>query len=609
MKVFSYCIYDYDLKYYLGLIENIKIINEYYPSYYIYIYYGENCLINLIEKIAIVFNNIKIFPTNKNGSINMLLRYNPILDDDIETTIIRDADSEVNDRDRWCINDFLLKKSNNDNNIYYYNTIRDHYWHKSKLSGGMTILCKNNVNYQNLKEEYNKIIDLDYIKNNFGYGSDENTLNKYLYPIIKDNLLVYTNICAYTDEKSQDIDFPNNNVNFVGNVLEYIIPSNFDINLVDDLLNFNLPKKYKFRFNSINIMEQIEWLDNQKRLDIMAHFIKDIFEIQNISSEYKVYDNINNILHYEFIANYYTHNVEGCMRFFNRLYKYTITDTFKTNATYFYEEAKNNGYKIVGTCNTNYEPLNKEIVIYFGNYADDYLSLPQSYKIYKNIVFYQDVKLDKFISDECWNSIDKIYIMTVDVCYERQYDILTQLCLMNAPLDRVFMHKVPKDKELNDIYIGVTKNHLFCLENMMNSNYNNCLFLEDDFIFSQNYDDNKTKLKTFFDRNYDYDICFLAASKYHQRENYDDLLIISKQICTTSSAYLISKNNVSKVFNTVKEGYELLIKNKDNSENYCIDRYWYKIANDNKMFIFKNKLGFQKPAVSKILNKLNINLD
>ena len=608
MKVFSYCIYDYDLKYYLGLIENIKIINEYYPSYYIYIYYGENCLINLIEKIAIVFNNIKIFPTNKNGSINMLLRYNPILDDDIEITIIRDADSEVNDRDRWCINNFLLKKSNNENS-YYYNTIRDHYWHKSKLSGGMTILCKNNVNYQNLKEEYTKIIDLDYIKNNFGYGSDENTLNKYLYPIIKDNLIVYTNICAYTNEKSQLIDYPNNNVNFIGNVIEYIIPSNFDINLVDDLLNFNLPKKYKFRFNSINIMEQIEWLDNQKRLDIMARFIKDIFEIQNISSEYKVYDNLNNILHYEFIANYYTHNIEGCMRFFNRLYKYTITDTFKSNATYFYEEARHNGYKIVGTCNTNYEPQNKEIVIYFGNYADDYLSLPQSYKIYKNIVFYQDVKLDKFVSDECWNSIDKIYIMTVDVCYERQYDILTQLCLMNAPLDRVFMHKVSKDKELNDIYIGVTKNHLFCLEHMMNLNYNNCLFLEDDFIFSQNYNDNKTKLKTFFDRNYDYDICFLAASKYHQREDYDDLLIISKQICTTSSAYLISKNNVSKVFNTVKEGYELLIKNKDNSENYCIDRYWYKIANDNKMFIFKNKLGFQKPAVSKILNKLNINLD
>ena len=189
MKVFSYCIYDYGLKYYLGLIENIKIINKYYPDYYIYIYYGTNFLINLIEKIMVTFKNIKVFPTNQNGSINMLLRYNPILDNDVEITIVRDADSEVNERDRWCIDDFLNTK-----NQFHYNTIRDNYWHKSKLSGGMTMLCKNNINYQKLRDKYIQIINLDDIKKNFGYGSDENVLNEYLYPIVKDNLLVYTNI-------------------------------------------------------------------------------------------------------------------------------------------------------------------------------------------------------------------------------------------------------------------------------------------------------------------------------------------------------------------------------------------------------------------------------
>jgi threonyl-tRNA synthetase len=43
--------------------------------------------------------------------------------------------------------------------------------------------------------------------------------------------------------------------------------------------------------------------------------------------------------------------------------------------------------------------------------------------------------------------------MTLDICYERQYDVLTQLCLMNAPLDRVYMHKVPKDKELKEYLV------------------------------------------------------------------------------------------------------------------------------------------------------------
>ena len=216
MKVFSYCIYNYDLKYYLGLLENIKIINEYYPSYYIYIYYGENCLFNLIEKIAIVFNNVKIFPTNKNGFINTFIRYKPVLDDDVEITIIRDADSEVNERDRWCINDFILKKSNNENN-YYYNTIRDHYWHKNNLLAGMSMLCKNDISYVRLKEEFSNIfIDIDNKEHNYGYGCDEIILKQKIYPIIKDNFLVYTNICAYTNA-SVVVTYPHE---CLGNILE-----------------------------------------------------------------------------------------------------------------------------------------------------------------------------------------------------------------------------------------------------------------------------------------------------------------------------------------------------------------------------------------------------
>ena len=118
MKIFSFCIYGFDLKYYLGLVENIRIINKYYPDYYIYLYYGIDNLNNILENIKNNFKNIKLLPTNKNGAINMILRYLPIIDDDVEITIIRDADSEVNERDRWCINDFLSK-----NNKFFSNTL------------------------------------------------------------------------------------------------------------------------------------------------------------------------------------------------------------------------------------------------------------------------------------------------------------------------------------------------------------------------------------------------------------------------------------------------------------------------------------------------------
>ena len=48
-----------------------------------------------------------------------------------------------------------------------------------------------------------------------------------------------------------------------------------------------------------------------------------------------------------------------------------------------------------------------------------------------------------------------------------------------------------------------------------------------------------------------------------------------------------------------------MIKTQD-STLYCIDRYWVLL---DKLFIFKNKIGFQKPSRSKITGKLNIELD
>ena len=179
------------------------------------------------------------------------------------------------------------------------------------------------------------------------------------------------------------------------------------------------------------------------------------------------------------------------------------------------------------------------------------------------------------------------------------------LVSMNAPLHRIQEYRAKKDKNLTDTYIGVTKNHIDCLKTMIDNSYNTCLFLEDDFVFTSNIRENQQRLFNFFERNYDYNICFLSASKYHKRIDFDDLLIQSKQICTTSSGYLINNHNIQLVYDTVKEGYDKLLKTPD-SVLYCIDRYWVLL---DKLFIFKDKIGFQKPSRSKITGSLNIELD
>jgi hypothetical protein len=627
MIIFSFCIYGNGLKYYLGLVENVININKYYPDAHIHIYIGKNHNKEFIDKMKDKnYNNIAYIETGIEGAINTYYRYKSIVSLGLggggggvgggggggggctnNVFISRDTDSCINDRDRWCINDFL----NEEYEKYYFQVIRDHYWHKSKLLAGLTCFVDDGSDRFNaMRDEFKKNFDI--IEMNidgsgcYNYGCDEEILNNKIYPIIKDNLIVYTNICAYAGENVRNINYENDNYNFVGNVIEYEYA----------LEGHEVKKRYVFKYNDFNLVEHIKWLMNEKQFKLI---ITTINECNNIPE-----NNITETLDYKYIAYYYSQQLKECMDVYKDFYKYDITEHIKHNSMYVYTLAKEKGYKIVGTSNVHYEPKIDEIVIYFGNYADDYMALPQSNKIYIHVIYLEKfIKLvDIYVYDECWNDIECIYIMTLEKEFERLTETLLQLCLMNAPLNKLYIYKATKDVNMVDIYIGATNNHLHCLYHMLTTpttpitpttpttptSNKSCLFLEDDFIFTSVIDDNKKKLKSFFNRKYDYDICFLSASKYHKREDYDDLLILSKQICTTSSGYLINYKNIEKIYNIVKEGNELL-KITGYSNSYCIDRYWCKLCNDNKVFIFKNKLGFQKPSQSKITGTYNCNLD
>lgn len=610
MIIFSFCIYGNGLKYYLGLVENVIVINKYYPDAYIHIYIGKNHNKEFIDKMKDKnYDNVVYIETGIEGAINTYYRYKSIVSLGLgvggggctnNVFISRDTDSCINDRDRWCINDFLDEQYEK----YYFQVIRDHYWHKSKLLAGLTCFVDDGSDrFNDMRNEFKKNFDIIEMTisngdgNNYNYGCDEEILNNKIYPIIKDNLIVYTNICAYAGENVKNINYENDNYNFVGNVIEYEYA----------LDGHEIKKRYVFKYDDFNLVEHIKWLMNEKQFKLI---ITTINECNNITD-----DKITETLDYKYIAYYYSQQLKECMDIYKDFYKYDITEHIKDNSMYVYTLAKEKGYKIVGTCNVNYEPKIDEIVIYFGNYADDYMALPQSNKIYIHVIYLEKfIKIvDVYVYDECWNDIERIYIMTLENEFERLTETLLQLCLMNAPLNKLYIYNATKDVNIVDIYIGATNNHLHCLYHMLTTApaptvHKSCLFLEDDFIFTSVIEDNKKKLKSFCNRKYDYDICFLSASKYHKREDYDDLLILSKQICTTSSGYLINYKNIEKIYNIVKEGNELL-KITGDSNSYCIDRYWCKLCNYNKVFIFKNKLGFQKPSQSKITGSYNCNLD
>lgn len=575
-NVFSFSIYGNEVKYYKGLKDNINLIKTHFPSYYIYIYYGLPFNYVWIKEYKAMSDKVVLIPTNKSGAINMIERYRPLCNNDIDQVFVRDADSEINERDRWCISRFLESS-------YTVHTIRDHYYHKKRLSGGLTGFKFNSlVNKNAIKQELDSILSKKPSQETEEkkYGDDEIWLETYLHPLIKDQLLVHTNINLYNGENHERIQCENTGTNFVGNVYEYTANG----------------KVAKFKYDDFPLEEQIQWLVAERQYELIIDMTSDI-SYERIT--YVIADSM-------FFANFYTDNVEGCINAIKLLEYDSITDMNISNCDCLFGLLQSKGKKIIATTNLNYEPKEDEIAVYYGSYPISHRMFPITNKVYRNAYYFDRIQHDTVQCEPCWNDIDQIYILNLEIRNDRYIETLCELCKIGAPLDKIYHYKAKK--ESCGPYAGASKNHMDVMDHMMNNKYNNCLVLEDDIVFNSDVETIKKDLETFMERKYDYDICFLSYSKYHPRRKKDDLLLISKQRCTTSSAYLLNNKTVEKVRDCIFEGYTHLLNGGD-PNYYCIDIFWNKLQEDDKMFVFKRKIAYQRPNYSNITNEVAANLD
>jgi GR25 family glycosyltransferase involved in LPS biosynthesis len=259
--------------------------------------------------------------------------------------------------------------------------------------------------------------------------------------------------------------------------------------------------------------------------------------------------------------------------------------------------------KVIASFDCNRQPSDNEIVIVYGNYPDWHESLPCSSKLYRHASLFFDIKHDVVEYHPSWESIDIIYILNLEDRSDRYSDTLLSLCSVHAPLHRIHHYKAKKDGL--PPYVGASKNHVDVIEHFQQSDLNHCLVLEDDIVFLDQKNEVWNNLDSFFKRSYDYSICFLAISKIGERQPFDDLLSMSKQACTTSSAYILNKRTSQTVLDVTKEGLEKMQETGDH-HNFCIDRYWCKLPN---ILFFKRKLAYQRPSFSNLTKSVNFHLD
>jgi len=613
-KAISFCIYGNNKKYCQGLLDNIININNnnFLKNFTIYIYAGSDVPSEYINKYK-QFSNVKYITVDCSRSILKCYRYLPISDvnNNINVCFVRDVDSRMTDRDVWCIKQFL--KSNN-----LFHTIRDHYYHKTYIMEGLFA-------FRNVKEMVETCsIDIlnEWISRNRDkmdkYDVDSDFLKEMIYPIIKkkylDKFMIHSNLVGYHNEKIYSIIDMNDEFDFVGNVYEYD------------------QQKYTFKYNNNPNIDLLLFLDKEQRYDIIIN-LADKINLNEYPLSHEKYDILNHLIAgttkyihnlHNFIINSNNNTtlkdeVVKCINIVLKLFsyfKYTfITDTIIDKCNVILKLLLNYvGYNIIATTDINRIPdtSKKEIIICYGSmhHSVECVDISNGKLIRHPIYFNND--LHNVIEFEmCWKNINQLYIINLVERKDRYTQLLVELCRIGFPLNLITHVKGYKNNETNDkrlnSYIGATGSHIEALEDAVKNNYENIMILEDDFIFSLNYNKIKNDIKTFFDRKYDFDVLFVSASKQHQINEFDDLLMISKQECTTTSGYIVGNKSLQKILNVMKEGLNEL-KNNRNYNGVC-DRYWTKLNVDNKFFIFKNKFGYQQITSSDIVNCINWNFD
>lgn len=207
MKVFSFCLYGDKPKYIVGMHENIKLISGLFPDWKIIIYYEEDTTnISPFE----TYSNVILRKGEYKGNQMMLDRFKPIDEPDVEVMMVRDADSRVNERDEWCIREFIKSPK-------LFHIIRDHPYHTTLIMGGLWGIKQGALpHYMKLTN----MIKLYAEQTHNRTGFDQYFLSDVLYPKIQSNVLIHGMLKMTVAENIIPIPFRSEHM-FCGQAIEY----------------------------------------------------------------------------------------------------------------------------------------------------------------------------------------------------------------------------------------------------------------------------------------------------------------------------------------------------------------------------------------------------
>jgi hypothetical protein len=174
-KIISFSLYGTKEEHLIGMVCNVELAKIIYPDWICRIYYGQTVPSIYVNKLQ-SYDNVEMFEMEEGPDklFQMMWRFLPIDDEDVEVSISRDADSRLSYREKICVDIFMESDK-------LLHSIRDNPSHNN-IMGGMWGIKKNNrVNFSELSKEWTGGY----------YDFDQKFLREVIVPKFEDSYMVH----------------------------------------------------------------------------------------------------------------------------------------------------------------------------------------------------------------------------------------------------------------------------------------------------------------------------------------------------------------------------------------------------------------------------------
>lgn len=197
------------------------------------------------------------------------------------------------------------------------------------------------------------------------------------------------------------------------------------------------------------------------------------------------------------------------------------------------------------------------------------------------------------------NSFDVVYYINLEHRKDRFEHINAELRKTNIEASKIHRIDGVYMKEFG--CLGCSKSHAKALEEFLKTpnNVQDCIILEDDFIFTQGQEKCNEMINDFFQSFPEYDVLMLSSNTLRYRKT-DFPFVIRIEDAQTTSGYCVSKKFAPVLLQNFRESIQMLEKIGRKTIVYCIDIYMKRLQRTHEWFCLEPKIGIQMDDYSDV---------